>query len=136
MIELLQVPPTHVDRAWKDGAYHLGEACDTSGGEITGDQLKMILSRGERTLVKMQRDGRTAGWGVIRADQLPNVRVLFVTDLWAPGAGFGEFFQELKKYAEANGFLEIRCAAQPAQARLYQARCGFEPVYQVLRVSL
>lgn len=136
MIELKQVPVSHIDKAWRDGAYHLAEACDTSGGEITGDQLKMILSRGERTLVQMQRDGRTAGWGVIRADQLPNVRVLFVTDMWAPGAGFAEFFAELKKYAEANGFSEIRCAAGPAQARLYQMKAGFVPVYQVLKVVL
>lgn len=136
MIELKQVPVSHIDKAWRDGAHHLAEACAASGGEITGDQLKMILSLGERTLVQMQRDGLAVGWGVVRADQLPNVRVLFVTDMWAPGAAFAEFFDELKKYAEANGFSEIRCAAGPAQARLYQAKCGFEPVYTTLRVKL
>lgn len=136
MIELLQVPATHIDRAWRDGASHLAEACETSNGEITGDQLKLLLSRGERTLVSMRRDGRAVGWGVIRADQLPNLRVLFVTDMWAPGALFAEFFEELKKYADSQGFSEIRCAAQPAQARLYQMKAGFEPVYQILKVTL
>lgn len=43
------VPQTHIDIAYQRGATCLHEACDTSGGEITGDQLKMLLSRGERS---------------------------------------------------------------------------------------
>lgn len=135
-IELLTVPASHIDRAWKDGAHKLSEACDTSGGEITGDQLKLILSRGERTLVLMRRDGEIAGWGVVRVDQLPNVRALFCTDMYAPGAEFADFFGELKKFAEMNGCSELRCAARAAQARLYSMKCGFEPVYTVMKVSV
>ena len=44
MISLSVVAPTHIDKAWKDGASCLAEACETSGGEITGDQLKLIQS--------------------------------------------------------------------------------------------
>lgn len=134
MVELLTVPATHIDRAWRDGAFKLAEACDTSGGEITGDQLKMILSRGERTLVAMRRDSEFVGWGVVRVDQLPNMRVLFVTDMYAPGAEFETFFEELKRFADLNGCSRVRCAAMPVQARLYQMKCGFKPVYQVLEV--
>lgn len=134
MVELLTVPATHIDRAWRDGAHKLSEACDTSGGEITGDQLKMILSRGERTLLAMRRDGAFVGWGVLRLDQLPNARVLMVTDMYAPGAEFGAFFDELKGFAAMNGCSRIRCAAGPARARLYQMKCDFKPVYQVLEV--
>ena len=53
-LELIQAQ--FVDYAWRDGADCLKEACDTSGGEITGDQLRMMLARGERQLVRM-RDG-------------------------------------------------------------------------------
>ena len=134
MIELLQVPAGFVDKAWRDGASALSKACDVSGGEITGDQLKLILSRGERQLIAMRRDGETVGWGVIRVDQLPNLRVLYVTDMVAPHAGFPEFFERLKVYAAECGCSEVRCAAKPAQARLYAHKCGFEPVYQVMRV--
>lgn len=137
MIELIHVPPTHIDRAWwKDGAHKLSEACETSGGEITGDQLKMMLSRGERALVGMRRDGEFVGWGVIFSDQRPNFRVLHVAELWAPGAGFAEFFEELKKHADASGHSRIRFAAKPAQARLYKAKLGCQSVYETLEVVL
>jgi hypothetical protein len=133
---LKTVPHTHIDRAWRDGAHKLGEACDTSGGDITVDQLRMILARGERTLLAMTRGDSVDGWGVVQVDQLPNKRVLFVTDMYAPGAVFEEFFAELKKFAEANGCSVIRCAAQPVQARLYQIKVGFRPVRQILEVEV
>lgn len=136
MVELIVVPPIHVDRAWKEGAYRLAESVETSGGEITADQLKMILSRGERILIRMDRDKEPVGWGVVRVDALPNARILHVCSMYAPGAAFQEFFTALKGMAEANGCLRIRCAAQAVQARLYQMKCGFNPVYQVLEVEV
>lgn len=135
-MNLSVVQPSHVDKAWRDGAACLAEACETSGGEITGDQLKLILSRGERTLVALMEDDKPVGWGCWRVDQLPNVRVLHVTDLVAHGARFERFFLELKTIADMLGCTEIRCSCKPAQARLYQMKCGFEPVYTTLRVKL
>lgn len=133
-VSLLVVPATHIDLAWGQGASDLAQACDTSGGEITGDQLKMILSRGERTLLQMTRDGVTVGWAVIRIDQLPNVRVLFVTDLVGHNCGFDSFLLPLREMAAQLGCSRIRCAAKPAQERLYRMRCGFKPVYSILEV--
>lgn len=136
LMELQQVPLTHIDRAWADGAECLSEACDVSGGEITGSQLKMMLSRGERTLIRMW-DGETVrGWGVIRVDQLPNVRVLFITDLVSHNGGFEQFFEAIKQLARDLGCSEVRCAAGQAQERLYRTTCGFEPVYTILRVGV
>jgi hypothetical protein len=136
MNKLIVVPTTHIDVAWKEGAHNLGLACATSGGEITGDQLKMMLSRGERTLVRLDRDDEVVGWGVVGVEQLPNFRTLYVYEMYAPHGHFEEFFGELGSMAKALGCLRLRCAAAPAQARLYRQRCGFEPVYQVLEVEL
>lgn len=135
-MQLIPIPSTHVDQSWRDGASCLSLACDTSGGEITGDQLKMILSRGERTLLMMQVDGAAVGWGVVRIDQLPNMRVLFITDLVAPNAGFDRFFIAIKDMAKGLGCSRIRCAAKEAQERLYRIKCGFMPVYQILEVEV
>lgn len=134
MLSVIQ--PQFVDRAWRDGASCLAEACETSGGEITGDQLKLILARGERTLVALVEDDKPIGWGAWRVDQLPNVRVLHCTDLVAHGANFERFFDELKKAAEMLGCSEIRCCAKPAQARLYRMKLGMESVYETLRVAV
>lgn len=135
-LELRPIPATHIDKAWRDGASELARACDTSGGEITGDQLKLLLSRGERTLLQMLADGETAGWSVVRIDQLPNLRVMFVTDLVAPGGGFQRFVGPIREMAEMLGCSRVRCAAKPAQERLYRTKCGFTPVYNILEIPV
>ena len=134
-MELQPVPSIQIDRAWLDGASCLSEACDVSGGEITGSQLKMILSRGERTLIRMWDDEAVRGWGVIRVDQLPNMRVLFITDLVAHNGGFERFFEAIKQLARDLGCSKVRCAAGPAQERLYRSLCGFVRVYSILEVD-
>lgn len=130
---LTPIQASHIDAAWAAGASSLAKACDTSGGEITGDQLKMILSRGERTLIRMDAD-KTVGWGVVRVDQLPNMRVLFITDLVAPHGHFETFFTSIKELAASLGCSRVRCAAKPAQERLYSMKCKFQPVYTILEV--
>lgn len=125
-----------IDKAWKEGASCLADACEESGGEITGSQLKLILSRGERTLIRMDRDGQVVGWGVVRVDQLPNLRALHITNLVAPHGHFEEFFTEIKAMANQLGCSKVRCAAKPAQERLYRMKCGFQPVYSILEVEV
>lgn len=125
-----------VDKAWKEGADCLEAACDESGGDITGSQLKMILSRGERTLIRMDNEGETVGWGAVRVDQLPNLRALHVTNLVAPHGHFEQFFEEIKAMAASLGCSRVRCSAKPAQARLYRMKCGFLPVYETLEVEV
>lgn len=133
---LAHVPATHIDQAWRDGAHLLAKACDTSGGEVTGDQLKMMLSRGDRMLFVVLDGDSKAGWIVLRIDQMPNVRALHVCELYAPGSMFEECWGQLQEFAKANGCSEIRCSAKPAQARLYRMRFQFEEVYTTLRVTL
>lgn len=135
LMRLELIPSTHIDKAWRDGAHMLSESCKASN-EITADQLKMMLSRGERSLFVGVILGKPVGWMVVDVDQLPNVRVLHVHQLYAPENMHDEFFEQLKAIAVQQGCSEVRCSAQPAQARLYRARFGFEPVYETLRVSL
>jgi hypothetical protein len=135
-MQLIPIPAKFIDLAWSEGASCLGDSCDESGGEITCDQLKMILSRGERVLLKMQDGDKIAGWGVIRIDQLPNLRVLFITNLTAHNGGFERFFEAIKAIAKNEGCSQVRCAAKDAQARLYRMKSGFEPVYQILKANV
>lgn len=135
-MNLVIVEPRFVDFAWRDGASCLEEACETSGGEITASQLKMILARGERTLVRLDDEGKAVGWGCWRVDQLPNIRVLHCTDLVAHNAHFEQFFDELKNCAFALGCSEIRCSCKPAQERIYRMKLGMEPVYTTMRIKL
>lgn len=133
----LQIIPAHfVDQAWREGAHMLSKACDASGGEITGDQLKMLLSRGERVLLRIDQDGACVGWAVTRIDQLPNVRVLHITGLYAPGGHWAACFELLADMARANGCVEMRCCAGQAQQRLYMRKLPWKPVHTTLKVDL
>lgn len=130
------VPSSHVDKAWADGAACLAKACETSGGEITGDQLKMLLARGERNLVAMVDEGKPVGWAVFRIDQLPNLRCFYITDLVAPHANFPAYFEQVKEMAAGYGCSRVRFAAKPAQARLYRNKLGATPVYEVMEIEI
>ena len=134
-MSLVIIPSTHIDQAWADGANCLEEVTQLVE-EITGSQLKMILSRGERTLVRMDTEGKTVGWGTFRIDQLPNMRVLHITDLVAHNGHFENFLDELKQIAATIGASRIRCSAHHSQARLYRQKCGFRPVYETLEVVI
>lgn len=129
------IEPKFIDYAWRDGASCLSEACELVD-EITGDQLKLILSRGERYLARLDNDGKAVGWGVFRIDQLPNLRVLHVTDLVAHNGAFEEFFDQLRHVAESMGCSRIRCSTLEAQARLYRQKLGFKPIYTTLEVMI
>lgn len=132
-MNLTIIPSRHVDYAWRDGAHLLGESCEK---ECTPDQLKTILAREERILVRMDDEGKTVGWGVYRIDQLPNIRVLFVTNLWARNAHFERFIDELKTLAQINGCSVIRCAAKELQERIYRQKLGMQPVYRILELEV
>lgn len=135
-MQLIPVPANFIDHAWKEGADCLAEACFGSDGEITADQLKMVLSRGERILLKMTDGDTIFGWGVIRIEQLPNLRVLFITNLVAHNGGFERFFDAIKAVAKSEGCSRVRCAAKPAQERLYRMKCKFKPIYNVLETEV
>lgn len=125
-LSLIPVPAHMTDYAWADGASCLSEAC---ADECTIDQLKMVISRGERQLVRMDEDGKVKGWGVFKVETFPNFRVFHVTNLVARNAGFQRYFEALQGMAKSFGCSRIRCSAKPAQAQIYQSKLGFEPVY-------
>jgi hypothetical protein len=84
----------------------------------------------------MDDEGKTVGWGAFRVDQLPNIRVLHITDLVAHNGGFERFFDEIKEIARTLGCSRVRCSTLPSQARLYRIKAGFTPVYETVEVKL
>jgi len=133
MPSLVHVPASHIDKAWRDGAHQLSKACETS--ETTPDQLKLLLSRGERMLLAIMDQG-PVGWLTASVQQFPNIRALHVGEIYAPGAMFEECWHQLVQMAYDAGCSEIRCSAKDTQARLYRMRFGFQPIYTVCKVRI
>lgn len=131
---LFVVPPAFIDRAWKDGAVNLGVACDRAKGEITGDQLKMMLARGERKLMGLSVGDKTVGWVVVEIQQLPNIRVLYVYSLFAPGHSL-DVYELMKQQAIENGCSVIRGAVDESNERLWK-RINAEKVYSVYQIEV
>jgi len=137
MLKLFQVSPAEIDLAWKQGADKLAEATKRAAREITASQLKMILSRGERTLIGVRDEGGPPlGWAVIGIHQLPNIRTLYVFDIYAPGATGPEAFNLLKQYAKANGCSVIRGSCDDAVGRLWERKMQATKVYSVYEIEV
>ena len=130
---LVTIHSRFIDYAWRDGAESLGESCVD---ECTPDQLRMLIARGERQLVRMDGDGKTVGWGAFRVDDLPNIRVLFVTNMTAHNGHFEQFYNLLTDMAKDLGCSRIRFAALPAQERLYRMKLKAKSVYTIMEMAL
>ena len=132
-MQLIPIHSRHTDYAWADGASDLSESCVD---ECTADQLKSLIAREERQLVRMDDDGKTVGWGVFRIENLPNMRVFFVTNLVGHKSRFERFYSMLTDMAKDLGCSRIRFAAKPAQERLYRMKLGAESIYTILELKL
>lgn len=136
---LFVVAPAQIDMAWRDGAHHLSEAAEKSAGEVTTDQLKLMLARGERRLLGLRDlahpERPPAAWVAVQAMQYPNMRALYVYAIWAPGATCGECMRLLREYALAEGCLKIRGACGDAVMRLWERRFGARKVYSIVEID-
>jgi hypothetical protein len=131
---LFQCRPDEIDRAWRDGAHRLSEATKWAAREITTDQLKMLLSRGERVLLGARDETGVKGWAAIQVQQLPNIRCLYIYALQGHGICSAEGVALLRQYAQANGCTTIRGAVRASMARLL-TKLGGKPLYMTYELE-
>lgn len=128
-----QYPATMIDSLWHGNVDALATAAARSGGEWTGDQLKMMLMRGELLLI-----GSDDLWAAVQHVQHPNRRVLHVYAVACTQTGNGINHMdigELCEYARQTCCTALTCSADKAAERLY-SRYGFEPRYTTMRIEL
>jgi hypothetical protein len=136
VLKLLHVPAAHVDQAWKDGAHNLSEACKWALREVTPDQLKMMLARGERQLLALESEGQKVAWAAVQVQQLPNIRILYVYSIYAPGSTGPEAFRLLADLARAEGCSAIRGACSEPISRLWARYFGARKLYHVCEIDI
>lgn len=128
-----QYPATMVDQLWHGNADALVTAMARNGGECTGDQLKMMLMRGEMLLI-----GSEDLWAAVQHVQHPNRRVLHVYAVACTRDGRGlndADINELAEYARQTCCTALTCSADKAAERLY-ARYGFVSQYVTMGIEL
>ena len=131
---MIQQYPAHIiDQLWHGSADALVAAMARNGGECTGDQLKMMLMRGELLLI-----GSDDLWAAVQHVQHPNRRVLHIYAVASKlnGDGLNQAdIAELCEYARQTGCTALTCSADKAAERLY-ARYGFVSQYVTMGIEL
>lgn len=135
-MNLFQVQPHEIDQAWSDGADSLADACKWASREITPDQLKMLLSRGERTLVGARDESGVKGWAAVQVQQLPNIRVLHIFALAGNGVCNAEGFGLLRQYAKAHGCSSVRGAVRASMQRMLRQNFGAQALYTTTEIPV
>ena len=128
-----QYPTNMIDQLWHGNVDALVSAMARNGGECTGDQLKMMLMRGELLLV-----GSDDLWAAVQHIQHPNRRVLHVYAVACTRDGRrmnDADIAELREYARQTGCTALTCSADKAAERLY-ARYGFVSQYTTMGIEL
>jgi hypothetical protein len=136
-MRLFQVPVSHVGQAWADGAQSLGEATARAEREITASQLKMLLLRGERTLIGVADDSDTPkAWAAVQVQTLPNIRILFIYAAWGPGFAKPAVMDLLVQYARDNGCESIRCSSIDSIGEIWERKLKAKKIYSTYEFEM
>ena len=131
------VAPNNIYSVWEDVKSYLEASINVSGGDFTLDQLKLLLGRGEQTLlVSVDEKGVLNGAMTIEFINRPNSRVMFITALGGHGIVNNETFSQVESWAKMQGATKASAWAQEAQARLYKIKSNFNTVRYVVEKDL
>ena len=132
------VAPNNVYSVW-DGniANYLEASINVSNGDCTLDQLKLLLVKGEQTLL-VSVDDKSVINGAMTVEFInyPNARVMFITALGGNGIVNDETFSQVESWARLQGATKVSAWAQEAQARLYKIKANFNTVRFVVEKDL
>lgn len=131
------VAPNNIYNVWEDVKEYLNASINVSGGDYTLDQLKLILVRGEQTLlVSVNENNKLNGAMTIEFINRPNDRIMFITALGGNGIVNDETFSQVEAWAKMQGATKASAWAQEAQARLYKLKANFNTVRMVVEKDL
>ena len=131
------VAPNNVYHVWDDVESYLNASINVSGGDFTLDQLKLLLVRGEQTLlVSVNENNKINGAMTVEFINNPNARTMFITALGGHGIVNEETFSQVETWAKMQGATKASAWAQETQARLYKIKANFNTVRMVVEKDL
>jgi hypothetical protein len=131
------VAPNNVYHVWEDIKEYLNASINVSGGDFTLDQLKLLLVRGEQSLlISVNKNNKINGAMTVEFINSPNARTMFITALGGSGIVNDETFSQVETWAKMQGATKASAWAQEAQARLYKLKANFNTVRYVVEKDL
>ena len=131
------VAPNNVYHVWEDIKEYLNASINVSGRDFTIDQLKLLLVRGEQSLlISVNKNNKINGAMTVEFINSPNARTMFITALGGSGIVNEETFSQVETWAKMQGATKASAWAQEAQARLYKLKANFNTVRMVVEKDL
>ena len=131
------VAPNNIYNVWEDVKNYLEASINVSEGDFTLDQLKLLLGRGEQTLlVSVNENNVLNGAMTVEFINRPNARIMFITALGGNEIVNNETFSQVEVWAKSQGATKAGAWAQEAQARLYKIKSNFNTVRYVVEKDL
>ena len=131
------VAPNNIYNVWEDVKEYLNASINVSTHDCTIEQLKMLLVRGEQTLlVSVNDNSKINGAMTVEFINYPNNRVMHITALGGHGIVNDETFSQVESWAKMHGATKASAWAQEAQARLYKIKSNFNTVRYVVEKDL
>jgi hypothetical protein len=131
------VAPNNVYHVWEDIKEYLNASINVSGGDFTLYQLKLLLVRGEQSLlISVNKNNKINGAMTVEFINSPNARTMFITALGGSGIVNDETFSQVETWAKMQGATKASAWAQEAQARLYKLKANFNTVRMVVEKDL
>ena len=131
------VAPNNIYSVWEDIKEYLNASINVSTHDCTIEQLKMLLVRGEQTLlVSINENNKINGAMTVEFINYPNNRVMHITALGGHGIVNNETFSQVESWAKMQGATKASAWAQEAQARLYKIKSNFNTVRYVVEKDL
>jgi len=131
------VAPNNVYNVWADIETYLNASINVSNNDMTLDQLKLLLVKGEQTLlVSVNKNNKINGAMTVEFINHPNARTMFITALGGLGIVNDETFSQVETWARMQGATKAAAWAQKAQARLYKIKANFDTVRMVVEKDL
>ena len=131
------VAPNNIYNVWEDVKEYLNASINVSTHDCTIEQLKMLLVRGEQTLLlSVNENNKINGAMTVEFINYPNNRVMHITALGGYGIVNDETFSQVESWAKMQGATKASAWAQEAQARLYKIKSNFNTVRYVVEKDL
>ena len=131
------VAPNNVYHVWEDIKEYLNASINVSGRDFTIDQLKLLLVRGEQSLlISVNKNNKINGAMTVEFINSPNARTMFITALGGSGIVNDETFSQVETWAKMQGATKASAWAQEAQARLYKLKANFNTIRYVVEKDL
>ena len=129
------IHPDYLQSTWPLVKDWLEAGLAHGAGEYNVDQLKVMIQRGDNTLVLMLDDDKPVGACTVAFENFPNARIAFVTSIGGKGLSDLGLLESFSEWCRNMGCTSIRGAVRPAVAALVKI-FGFEQRYIIVEHQL